>query len=369
MHVRDAVKTLQPYRPGQTREDVRVFGLDQAVKLGSNENPLGPAPAVRAAMDAALADCRLYPEPGSPRLRRGLAAHYGRKVEETIAGAGIDDLLDLTVRSMLDPGDDLVLARPGFVRYAVAARAAGGSVREVSGRPESPYRHDLDGMLDAVGPRTRIVVLVNPNNPTGSMFGRADLERFLARVPEGVLTILDEAYCEFVEDPEYPDGLDYLGAPDRPVLVFRTFSKIHSLAGLRIGFGFGPPELVDYLDRARLPFNVNVVAEAAALAALDAEDHVRRSRALARSETAFLASALAGRGWKVEPTWTNFVFAEAPLDGPGLAQGLLRRGFILRPLNGFGLPDRFFRISHGTREQNTAFLEALDAVAAELVPR
>ena len=367
MHVRDAVKTLTPYRPGQTLHDLKRFGLTSCVKLGSNENPLGPAPEVRQAMLDALADTRLYPDPGSPRLRRALAEHYGRRVEETIAGAGIDDLLDLTVRCMLDPGDDLVLAHPGFIRYAVAAQAAGGAVKAIAGPPGSPYVHDLDAMLAAVGPRTRIVVLVNPNNPTGSMFDRDALDRYLKRVPPGVLTILDEAYFEFVEDPSYPDGLEFLDR-GKPVIVFRTFSKIHSLAGLRVGFGFGPPELIGFLDRARLPFNVNVVAQSAALAALGAVDHVARSRRLARSETAFLARGLADRGWRTQPTHTNFVFAEAPLAGTPLAEGLLARGFILRPLTGFGLPDTFFRVSHGTRDQNEAFLRALDEVSAEIAP-
>ncbi len=365
MHVREAVKSLEPYRPGQTVEDLRRFGLSAGIKLGSNENPLGPAPEVHDAMLRALGETRLYPEPGAPRLRRALAAHYRRRVEETLAGAGVDDLLDLTVRSVLEPGDDLVMAHPGFVRYAVAAHNAGGVVKAIPGSPGAPYSHDLEAMLAAVGPRTRVLVLVNPNNPTGSRFTADELERFLARVPGDVLTILDEAYFEFVDDPGHPDGLRYLDR-GKPLLVFRTFSKIHSLAGLRVGFGFGPPELVGYLDRARLPFNVSNVAQAAAIAALAGEDHIRRSRELARSETAFLAAGLARRNWKVEPTWTNFVFAESPLPGGPVAEGLLRRGFILRPLTAFGLPDRFFRVSHGFRDQNQAFLDALDEVAAEI---
>jgi len=301
-------------------------------------------------------------------LREALARRHGRGVDEVIAGAGIYDLLDLTVRCMLEPGDNLVLAEPGFVRYQVAAHAAGGEVHAVPGRPRSPYAHDLDGMLAAVDARTRIVVLVNPNNPTGSRFTAAELRAYLDRVPADVLTILDEAYFEFVDDPEYPDGMTFLDA-GKPLLVFRTFSKCHSLAGIRIGYGVGPADLVGFLDRARLPFNVSQPAQAAALAALGAPDHVRRTRELARAETAFLADALRGRGWTVEPTWTNFVFAEAPVDGAALADGLLHRGFILRPLTSFGLPDRFFRISHGTRDQNTRFLAALDAVTAEQVPR
>jgi len=319
-------------------------------------------------MRKALSDVRLYPEPGAPRLRRTLSARFGRPEEEILMGAGIDDLLDLTARCLLDPGDNLVLADPGFVRYSVAARTAGGESKLVPGPPGAPYRHDLDAMLGAIDDRTRIIVLVNPNNPTGSMFGRADLEGFLARVPAEVLTILDEAYFEFVEDDDYPDGLSYLSG-EKPLLVFRTFSKIHSLAGLRVGYGFGPPELVEYLNRARLPFNVNGPAQEAAIAALGSEDHVTRSRELARRETAFLAGELEARGWKVEPTATNFVFAEAPMSGEPISEGLLRRGFILRPLTGFGLPDRFFRVSHSTRDVNREFLTALDEVTAGLATR
>ena len=367
MHIRETVKSLQPYRPGQTLQDLRRFGLTSCVKLGSNENPLPPSPRVMKAMAEALADVRLYPEPGAPRLRRALADHYGRPVEEAIAGGGIDELLDLVARCMLEPGDNLVMAHPGFVRYAVAAKSVGAEPRLVPGTAEAPYEHDLDGMLAAVDERTRLVVLVNPNNPTGSRFNRAALERFLERVPARVLTVLDEAYFEFVDEADHPDGLRYLDG-DKPLLVFRTFSKIHSLAGLRVGFGFGPPELIGYLDRARLPFNVTSVAHAAALAAVGDEDHLRTSRALARSETAFLAGELTRRGWKLERTWTNFLFGLAPLGGETLSEGLMRRGFILRPLTAFGLEDHFFRVSHGTREQNLAFLVALDEVTREAAP-
>jgi histidinol-phosphate aminotransferase len=219
-------------------------------------------------------------------------------------------------------------------------------------------------MLEAVDARTRMVVLVNPNNPTGSIFTRSELEAYLEHVSDDVLTILDEAYFEFVDDPEYPDGLDYLDC-GKPILVFRTFSKIHSLAGIRIGFGIGPADLLGFLDRGRLPFNVNHVAQEAAIAALAETGHVRRSRELAREETRFLGQALQERGWEVEPTWTNFVFARSPVPGEPVAGGLMERGFILRPLTPFGLDDRFFRISHGTREQNESFLTALDAVAAK----
>ena len=365
MHIRDAVKTLEPYRPGQTAHDLRRFGITDCVKLGSNENPLGPAPAVCAAMEESLKDVRLYPESGAPRLREALAKAYSRKTEEVITGSGIDDLLDLTARCLLDPGDNLVLAHPGFIRYAVAARMAGGEVHLVPGEPSTPYTHHLNGMLEAIDDRTRIVVLVNPNNPTGSMFTRDALEAFLERVPERVLTILDEAYFEFVEHPDYPDGLDYVDST-KPLLVFRTFSKIHSLAGIRVGFGIGPPDLVGHLDRGRLPFNVSGLAQVAAITAIGQEEHVKTSRALARTETTFLSDGLTERGWMVEPTWTNFVFARSPIFGNLLAPEVMQRGFILRPLTSFGLSDHFFRISHGTREQNIAFLAALDDAMKEI---
>ena len=282
MHVRDAIRGLAPYKPGRPLRDLERYGLTRGVKLGSNENPLGPSPRVLEAMRRAVEETRFYPEPGAPLLREAVAARFGRRPEEVIAGAGIDDLLDLTVRIMLDPGDDLVLAEPGFVRYVVAAGSAGGRAEKVPGSADAPYAHDLDAMLAAIGPRTRMVVLVNPNNPTGSMFGRAALERFLDRVPDHVLTILDEAYFEFVDDPDYPDGMTYLDR-GKPLLVFRTFSKCHSLAAVRVGYGVGPAELVGYLDRARLPFNVNGVAQAAALAALDDDEHVARSSAAGSS--------------------------------------------------------------------------------------
>lgn len=364
MHVRDAVKTLEPYRPGKTLEDVRRLGLESVTKLGSNENPYGPAPQVMEAIRRGEANIRLYPESGAPRLRRALAEFTGHAPGSIVTGAGIDELLDLTLRCILEPGDNIVIAFPGFIRYEVAARLSGGDVKRVSGLPGSPYAHDLDGMLQAIDPRTRAVILVNPNNPTGSYFPKQEFERFLNRVPSDVLTILDEAYFEFVHDAHHANGFDYVTGP-KPLLVFRTFSKIHSLAGLRVGYGVGPPDLIAYLDRARLPFSVGVLAQDAAIAALGATDHVARSRALAEAETQFLGEALAKRGWRVYPTQTNFVFAEAPEPGGPIAEGLLRRGFILRPLTNFGMGDRWFRVSHGTREQDEAFLAALDAVLRE----
>jgi len=364
MHVRDAVKTLEPYRPGKTLEDVRLLGLDSVVKLGSNENPYGPAPEVMEVIRRSEENIRLYPESGAPRLRRALAEFTGHPAEHIITGAGIDELLDLTLRCILEPGDNIVIAFPGFIRYEVAAKLSGGDVRRVPGPPNAPYSHDLTGMLKAIDGRTRAVVVVNPNNPTGSYFPKPEFERFLAQVPQEVLTILDEAYFEFVLDADQANGFDYVNGR-KPLLVFRTFSKIHSLAGLRVGYGVGSPEVIAFLDRARLPFSVGVLAQDAAIAALAAPDHVERSRALAHSETQFLGEALRQRGWHTYSTQTNFVFAESPQAGGPIAEGLMRRGFILRPLTNFGMGDRFFRVSHGTREQNETFLAALDAVQRE----
>ena len=366
MHVRDAVKTLEPYRPGKTLEDVRRLGLDSVIKLGSNENPYGPAPPVMEVIRRAEPNIRLYPESGAPRLRRALAEFTGHPAEHIITGAGIDELLDLTLRCILEPGDNIVIAFPGFIRYEVAAKLSGGDVRRVPGPPNAPYTHDLTGMLNAIDGRTRAVIVVNPNNPTGSYFPKPELERFLADVPKDVLTILDEAYFEFVLDADQANGFDYVNG-SKPLLVFRTFSKIHSLAGLRVGYGVGSPEVIAFLDRARLPFSVGVLAQDAAIAALGVSDHVARSRALAHSETQFLGEALKQRGWQVYPTQTNFVFAESPQAGGPIAEGLMHRGFILRPLTNFGMGDRFFRVSHGMREQNEAFLVALDAVLREPV--
>ena len=361
MHIRKSIRQLKPYKPGRPLRDLEALGIQEGVKLGSNENPYPPSPKVIEAIQNAAQQVRLYPEPGAPDLREALAAHHGRRPNEVIAGAGIDDLLDLTVRVMLDPGDNLVLAEPGFVRYSVAAGSAAGEVKKIPGTDDAPYAHNLDAMLRAIDERTRIVVLVNPNNPTGSRFTNPELEDFLARVPENVLTILDEAYFEFVDDPDYPNGMNYLDG-GKPLLVFRTFSKCHSLAGLRVGYGVGPVECLEHLDRARLPFNINSLAQAAALAAISDTDHIERTRTLAGQEVKFLTEGLRRLGFRVEPSWTNFVFAEAPVEGGPLAEELMRKGFILRPLTGFGLPDRFFRISHGTREQDQGFLEAMEQV-------
>ncbi|MBE3574638.1 MAG: histidinol-phosphate transaminase [Firmicutes bacterium] len=360
---RPEVERLKPYIPGKPIEDVREeLGLQDVVKLASNENPWGPPPAAVRALQAQAARVHLYPDGQARHLRQALAQHLGVGMESIFVGNGSDEILKLLAEAFIRPGDRAVVAQPTFSEYEYAVTLLGGRVVEVP--VDAAWRLDLPAMAEAVRAGARVVFLCNPNNPTGTMVTRSELLQFLRQIPPEVLVVCDEAYHEYATDPEYPDTVALLG--EYPGLVIlRTFSKIYGLAGLRVGYAIAHPDLVAVLQRVREPFNVNALAQAAAVAALGDKDFVEESRRQNSAERDFLRQSLEAMGYKVLPSQANFLFFDSGVDSRRLFQALLRRGVIVRSGDIFGCPT-FVRVTVGTPAQNRGFLAALREVQAEL---
>jgi histidinol-phosphate aminotransferase len=357
--VRPEIRSLEPYVPGKPVEELqRELQIHDAIKLASNENPLGPSPLAIRAMREAIAGVNRYPDGSSFYLRDALARFWNVPIEQTAVGSGSNDLIDVLCRIHLGPGDEAVMSDPAFVMFAIAVRVAGGNLVRTPGRD---LFHDPKAMLAAVHDRTRLVYFSNPDNPTGTMVNRRAMDDYFARVPDHVLTILDEAYFEYVSDPEYPNGLEYLRSGKR-VAVLRTFSKIYALAGLRVGYGFFSPELAGLVHRVRLPFNVTSVGQAGARASLEDKEQVTRSRAANEAARAFLLSELPKLGLALTPTWANFVLARFPGSAVEAARELEKLGVIIRPLTSFGMPPEYARISGGTRPELERLVDGLRRV-------
>ena len=354
--VKPWVRDLSPYRPGVPPEELeRELGIEGAIKLASNESPIGPSPRAIEAVSEAIAGVHRYPDGANFALRARVAERLEVDPGQLVFGAGADEILELVVKAFLGEGDECVFAWPSFALYPIVVQGMGG--RPVRVPLTGELVHDLDAMAAAVGPRTRIVFVCNPNNPTGTSVGAEDFDAFAASLPESVLLVVDEAYFEYVRRTDFPDALRWVRR--RPgTLVMRTFSKIYGLAGLRIGYGVGDLELCDYLNRVRHPFNVNSLAEVAALAALDDSDHALRSRRVNEEGVAYLTRELEALGIEVWPTDANFVLART---GAGLPDRLMREGVIVRPLDGFGMSEHA-RISVGLPEENERFVKALRRV-------
>jgi histidinol-phosphate aminotransferase len=337
----------------------RELGLERVVKLASNEGPYGPFPAALEAIAAAAPDLNRYPDGGAYRLREALAERHDVRFEEIAPAPGADGVVDCLAQALLDPGDEIVCGWPSFPSYVIGARKLGAVPRTI---PLRDYRYDLDALLDAVGPRTKIVYVCYPNNPTGTMNTREELDAYFDRVPDHVATVVDQAYFEYVTDPDYADGVDYFKAGKR-VVVLRTFSKIYGLAGLRVGYGVGPADLVTAIGKVRRAFDLSAPAQAAALASLGDEDEVSRRRRLNEEARAEVERALHANGFEpAGPAVANFVYAEAGGDARELFDALLRRGVIVRPLGSFGAPEAI-RVTVGTPDENAFFAEALAALA------
>jgi histidinol-phosphate aminotransferase len=347
------IARLAPYAPGKPIEELeRELGITGSIKLASNESPIGPSPRAVAAVREALAGVHRYPDGASFALRERLAGRLGVSGEQLVFGCGADEVLELLAKTFLSPGTEVVHAWPSFAMYPIVVQGMGAT--PVAIPLTDDLVHDLDAMRAAVGEQTRMVFVCNPNNPTGTSVGAEAFDRFAASLPADVVLAIDEAYVEFATRPDFPDAVACVR--ERPAtIVLRTFSKIYGLAGLRIGYGVGDPELIGYLQRARHPFNVNRLAEVAALAALDDDEHAERLRRLNREGVAYLTRELAALGIEVWPTDANFVLAR---PGAGVADALLREGVIVRPLAGFGMPEHV-RISIGLPEENERLVKTL----------
>lgn len=356
--VPEYIRTLVPYVPGKPVEEVeRELGIEGSVKLASNENPLGPSPKAIQALRARLEQLHFYPEGDCYYLKHELAAKLGVAPERLIFGNGSNELIELAVRTFMRPGDEAVMAHQSFVVYRLVVQAAGGVAKII---PLKNFTHDLEAMAEAVGPQTRLLFLANPNNPTGTIYRKAEWEKFLARIGPEILILADEAYFEYATDPDYPDSLAYHDE-GRAILTLRTFSKIYGLAGLRIGYGIGSrKEVVDLMHRVRQPFNVNAAAQWAALAAIEDREHIERSRAVNREGMAYLRDEVAKMGLEQVPSQGNFILVRVG-DGQEVFNRLLRRGVIVRPMGGYDLAE-YVRVTVGKREENQRFVKELRAI-------
>ena len=358
--VPDHVRALGAYTPGKPlRQAERESGV-RMIKMASNENPFGPSPKALAAMRTAMAQVHLYPDNDVSQLRLRLAELHGVRPEQTVVDNGSTALLGVISRTLLRPGLNAITSERSFIIYPIATKAAGGKLITT---PMKNAAYDLDAIPAAIDSDTRIVFIANPNNPTGTMIDAPRLDAFLLKVPEHVIVVLDEAYCDFATDfaaargIEYSHSLDYV-REERNLVVLRTFSKAHGLAGMRVGYGLGPALLMQYFNRMRTTFSVSALAEATALAALDDQEHSQKTIANNRSGAEFLMSKLAEMGYRPIPTFANFIYFDAGEDAAALSKRIQSEGVIVRPLGPWGIPTGI-RVTVGTPEQNEMFIAAL----------
>ncbi|MEP6603894.1 MAG: histidinol-phosphate transaminase [Spartobacteria bacterium] len=351
------LRDLAVYEPGKPiTETARELNVDPAeiVKLASNENPLGPSPQALVAMRDALQDAQLYPDGGGFYLREALAEHLALAPENIILGNGSNEVIEFLCHAFLDRGDDVVTSQYAFIAYKIIATLFGARTIETAA-PE--FVQDLDAMLDAITPKTRLVFIANPNNPTGSLVSPRKIDIYLSRVPENIVTVFDEAYFEFLAEP--PDTVRYL-REGRNVVILRTFSKIHGLAGLRVGYGLARPELIQVVQKTREPFNVNSIAQVGALAALGDDEHQRETKRVVDEGRIFFEQQFAEMKLAFVRGAANFIMVNVG-DGARIFKELLGRKIIVRPLKGYNLPE-WVRISIGTMEQNRKCIAALKEV-------
>ena len=357
------IRSLGGYTPGKSPRQAQRESHVNCIKMASNESPWGPSPKAVAAMQAVLGDCNFYPDNDASDLRDALAKRYGVKTDQVVPTAGSTSLLGIIARTLLSPGLNAVTSERSFIVYPIATQAAGGQLIQVPMRRDG---FDLDAVTAAVDGNTRIIYLSNPNNPTGTIVAAADLDRFLDKVPEHVIVILDEAYYDFAQYFAAQRGVDYSHSLNyvnqgRKVVVLRTFSKTHGLAGVRVGYGIGPADLMSYFARMRTTFSVSAPAQAAALAALEDEAHVQKALVSNAEQAERLTENLRELGYEPVPTWGNFVYCELGEDATAVAQRLQSEGVIIRPLGPWGAPTAI-RITIGTPEQNGIFLKAFKKV-------
>jgi histidinol-phosphate aminotransferase len=355
--LRPALAEITPYEPGKPVEEVqRELGLERVVKLASNEGPFGPFPRALSALEHSAGGLNRYPDGGAYRLRAALAERHGVGFEEIAVGGGADGLIDGISQAVLNEGDNVVFGWPSFPSYAIYARKLGAQTVQV---PLRDNRYDLDALLDAITERTKLVYVCHPNNPTGTMNSRAELDAYFARVPAHVLTVLDQAYFEYVDDPDYADGVEEYFKTGQQVIVLRTFSKIYGLAGARVGYGVGPAELVLALGKTRRAFDLTTPAQEAALASLDSPGELERRKQANAEGRAELEQVLTKAGYEVTgPAVGNFVFVDLGEEAHPWFEALLRQGVIVRPLAGFGAPQAI-RVTVGTPEDHAFLAEAL----------
>lgn len=357
------VQGLTPYQPGKPVEELeRELGIQNIVKLASNENPIGPSPKALEAIKTQMAELTRYPDGNGFELRQALANHLSVDAEGIVLGNGSNDVLDLIAQAFLEPGKEAIFSEYAFAVYPIATQAAGATAVIT---PAKNWGHDLDAMIAAITDNTKVIFLANPNNPTGTWFTKAEFEGFISQVPESVIVVLDEAYFEYVDEPEYPRGLEYL-AQYPNLVVTRTYSKAYGLASLRVGYSVSNTQIADVLNRIRNPFNVDSFALAAAKAVLGDVEYLQKSVEVNRAGMSQLTLAFESLGLDYIPSVGNFISVDFGKDAAPIYEALLREGVIVRPMAAYKMPT-FLRVSVGLEEENARFIEALSSDAVKAV--
>jgi histidinol-phosphate aminotransferase len=349
---------IAPYEPGKPIEELeREIGVHDAIKLASNENPLPPSERVQKAITDALGTLNRYPDGSGYYLRQALAKKHDFSQDQVFLGNGSNELIELAVRTFLKPGDEAIVPHPSFVVYPMIVQAAGG-IRVMVMLKD--HRLDLEAMARAITPMTKMVFVANPNNPTATMVTADEVDSFMARVPERTIVVFDEAYVEFAMGPDFPDTYEYI-RQGRKVITLRTFSKANSLAGLRVGYGIADADAVALMNRIRQPFNVNSLAQAAALAALEDESHVLECVRMIEAGRHYLYEEFNALGLKFVPSRANFILVDVGRSASDIYQRLLKEGVIVRPMTPFGM-ESALRVTVGTPQENRRLLKALRKV-------
>ncbi len=352
------IRDVKPFQPGKPISEVtRETGISHVIKLASNENPLGPSPKALAAISQALANCHRYPDSNAYDLKQALSAYLNVACEQIILGNGSDEIFVMTTRAFLNEGEEVIFSEYGFAAYPAVTQSGRGIAVTV---PTVDFNYDLPGILKAITKRTKLIFIANPENPLGTYCNSEAMQSFLAHVPSRVLVILDQAYCEFIDKPDYPLALDWL-AHYPNLIITRTFSKIYGLAGIRVGYGVCHPAVCSYLNRVRLPFHVNALAQVGAIAALEDREHLEKTLKNNQQGKIQLEHGLTQLGLRFIPSVTNFILFDTGGDAKIVFQALLNRGIITRPVPMPGL-SRYLRVSIGLPHENQQFLETLAAI-------
>lgn len=361
--VPDHIASIIPYPPGKPIEELeREYGISGSIKLASNENPLGPSPKAVEAIQGAIFKLNRYPDGSGFYLRKKLAEKYAIPFDGILPGNGSNEIIELVIRAFMTPGDEVMMPAPSFLLYRLVVQWMGGKPVSV---PLKGLDIDLKKMAATVTPRTKVIFLTNPNNPTGTVIAKSDFERFLSEIPPQTVVVLDEAYIEFNRNPSTPKGFDYLGSKGPHVIVLKTFSKAYGLAGLRIGYGVMDPSIASYLNRVRQPFNTGSLSQAAALAALDDDQFLSRTREVIWNGLQYLYSEVEKMGLRYVPSQANFFLIEVPCEAKRVFEAMLCRGVIIRSMASYGM-DCHIRVNAGLPEENERFVRTLSQVLAEI---
>ena len=359
MKPKTGIDEIQPYQGGKPIEEVqRTLGIDNIIKLASNENPLGPSPLAIASMKEAMLNVNLYPDGNTYYLKQDLAKHLSVSPKNLILGNGSNEILQIVGETFISANNEVIFSESAFVVYQLVSKICGAKSVII---PMLNFDQDLGAMADAITNRTKVIFVANPNNPTGTMVTKDQVEQLVEQVPKHILIVFDEAYCEYIDRPDYPETINYILNEKENILITRTFAKIYGLAGLRIGYGISTPTIIDLMNRVRQPFNCNTLAQVAAQAALKDHQHVKESRELNEKGKTQLYHFFDGIGLDYVPSEGNFILVHFDSSGQKIADLLLQKGVIVRPVAGYGFPNSI-RVTIGTTEENQRFISTLTRI-------